>query len=159
MFKDEHKDRASRKGYIPAVLSWPLTICSSVASWARSGLFLFIRIFLLWVCLMTFWTHDNFYHPQLPKAMFSTGSLCSVWESISFCLSGKCHLLPLCSCSGETRESSLPILFWCSLFPPYNPGTTIHPGCVEPPVFVHWDCSGHALDTVLKNNFSLRSEA
>lgn len=159
MFRAEHKDRASIKGYIPAILSWPLTICSSVASWARSGVFVFIHIFLLWVYLMTLWTQDNFCPPQLPMAMSSTASVCSVWESISFCFSGKCHLLSLHSRSGETRESSLPVLFWCPLLLTYNPGTAMHPGSMEPPAFVQIDCPGRALDTVLKNNFSLRSEA
>jgi len=41
----------------------------------------------------------------------------------------------------------------------YRPGTAIHAGRIEPPAFIQIDCSGHALNTVLKNNFSLTSAA
>lgn len=112
MFRDEHKDRASIKGYVPAILSWPLTACSSVASRARSRVFAFIPIILLWICLMTFWTHDNFYHGQLREAVSSTASLCSAWESISFCLSGKCHFSPCVIVVGKPVNH--PCLFFSS---------------------------------------------
>lgn len=88
----------------------------------------------------------------------STASLCSLWGSTSSCLSGKCPLLLLHSYSGEIRES-LSVLFSCSCLFMYRPGTAIHAGRIEPPAFIQIDCSGHALNTVLKNNFSLTSAA
>lgn len=95
MFRDEPKDRASMRGHIPTVLPWPLTNCSSLASWARTGVLVFIHIFLLWVCLTIFWTHNNFHHPQCPKARSPTASLCSVGKKNVFWLVWKMSASPV----------------------------------------------------------------
>lgn len=120
-----HKDKASRKGYVPSILSWSLTIYSSVASWVRSGVFVF-NIFLLWVRLMT-WTHDHFCHLQLPKATSSTISLCSEKASAFACLENV-TFSPYVLVVWKPQNHHC-LFFLCTLFCfPYSPGATRHPG-------------------------------